>query len=109
MELSEFVFWAKAAVAALAASFAEDDHVAPMLLSSPAVLGVAHMDDDRVAIRVTAPSQVGRREEVYRAWRLAVLRAYERGELLAPSPAPSVLIRDAHGPAASVEAPPPTE
>jgi len=88
---------ALAAVRDLAAEFAADPAVAPMLLSAPTVLGVVEHTDDRVTLRVSAPSHVGRRVDVERAWRVAVLRAFERGDLVAVTAAPAVVI---HSPAA---------
>jgi len=83
---------ALAAVGDLAAAFAADPAVAPLLLSAPQVLGVIEHTDDRVTVRVSAPSHIGRRVEVERAWQVAVLRAFERGDLVAATAAPAVVI-----------------
>jgi moderate conductance mechanosensitive channel len=80
------------AVHDVAVAFGDDEAVGPMLLSSPVVQGVVAVTDDRVTVRVNAPSHVGRRTDVERAWQLAVLRAFERGDLVAAtSPVPLVI------------------
>lgn len=73
----------------IALAFGDDEAVAPMLLSSPVVLGIVGYTDDRVTVRVGAPCHIGRRVEVERAWQLAVLRAFEQGRLVPVTPAPS--------------------
>ena len=85
------------AVRDLAGGFAADPAVAPLLLSAPVVLGVVGHADDRVTVRVSAPSHVGRRAEVERAWQVAVLRAFERGDLVAATAAPAVVIHSPSG------------
>ncbi len=80
------------AVHDVAAAFADEDHVAPMLLSSPVVVGVTEVADDRIVIRVNAPCRIGRKDEVKRAWHLATLRAFESGVLTVATVAPSVII-----------------
>lgn len=97
---------ALAAVRALAVSFAADPAVAPMLLTAPTVLGVVEHSDDRIKVRVSAPSHVGRRVDVERAWQVAVLRAFERGDLVAATAAPAVVIHSpAGGTGGEAEAP----
>jgi len=86
---------ALAAVTELATAFAADPAISPLLLSAPVVLGVVGHSDDRATVRVSAPSHIGRRAEVERAWRVAVLRAFERGDLVAATAAPAVVIQSA--------------
>lgn len=88
---------ALAAVHDLTVCFAGDDAIGPMLLSTPVVQGVVETGDDRITVRVSAPCQVGRRDELKRHWQLAVLRAFEQGSLVAPVAAPAVVIH--HTPA----------
>lgn len=76
----------------LVAAFADDETVAPMLLTSPVVLGVVDVADDRLTLRVSAPCQIGRKDEVRRHWQLAVVRSFEQGLLTAPVAAPAVVI-----------------
>ena len=83
------------AVTDLARSFADDDAIGPMLLSTPVVQGVVDTADDRITVRISAPCQIGRKDELQRCWRLAVLRAFEQGRLVAPVVAPSVVIHHA--------------
>lgn len=79
-----------AAIHVVAVAFADDDHVATMLLSTPIVVGVTEVGDDRIVVRVSAPCRIGRKDEVKRAWHLATLRAFENGVLTAASSVPSV-------------------
>lgn len=84
-----------AAVHDLTLAFANDDQIAPMLLTTPVVEGVVDTSDDRISVRVSAPCQIGRKDELKRRWQLAVLRAFEQGLLVAPVAAPAVVIHHA--------------
>ena len=74
------------AISNIAAAFADDDAVAPKLLSTPVVVGVIEIGDDRIAVRVSAPCHIGHKDEVKRAWHLTTLRAFDAGVLDAPPP-----------------------
>jgi small-conductance mechanosensitive channel len=94
---------ALAAVHDFAVEFSNRDEVAPMLLSTPVVQGVVDAGDDRITVRTSAPCQIGRKDQLQRAWQLAVLRAFEQGALIAPVPTPAVVIHHALPPAPVVE------
>ena len=83
--------------------FANREEIAPMLLSTPTVQGVVEVGDDRITVRISAPCQIGRKDELKRAWQLAVLRAFEQGVFIAPVATPSVVIHHASPSAPPVE------
>ncbi|HQV58008.1 MAG TPA: mechanosensitive ion channel, partial [Ilumatobacteraceae bacterium] len=62
----------------------------PLLTGPPRVVGLMKMLDDRLVYRMNAPTRPGMHGEVRRAWRLVALRAFQRGDLRAPEPAPAV-------------------
>ena len=80
---------------AIVAAFADDEAIAPLLLHSPVVVGVTEVGDDRIVVRVSAPCHVGRKDEVKRAWNIAVLHSFESGRLTRPEvmPRPSAADR----------------
>lgn len=84
-----------AALHGLIVAFADEDDIAPMLLTTPVVEGVVDTSDDRITVRVSAPCRIGRKDELKRRWQVAVLRAFEQGLLVAPVAAPAVVIH--HG------------
>lgn len=86
---------ALAAVNGLTASFAAADDISSMLLSTPVVLGVVEASDDRITVRISAPCQIGRKDELKRRWHVAVLRAFEQEVLVAPVTGPAVVIHHA--------------
>ncbi|MCU1388531.1 MAG: small-conductance mechanosensitive channel [Ilumatobacteraceae bacterium] len=69
----------------LVATFAADERIAPLLLHAPAVVGVVEVADDRIVVRISAPCHIGRKDEVKRAWNIAVLHAFEAGRLERPA------------------------
>ena len=86
---------ALAAVNDVTASFAAADDISLMLLSTPVVLGVVEASDDRITVRISAPCQIGRKDELKRRWHVAVLRAFELEVLVAPVTGPAVVIHPA--------------
>ena len=73
-------------VTALAQQLAADPNMTPMLAGEPRVVGIMDIRDDRLVFRVRVPTEPGRLDEVRRAWRLLVLAAFARGDLIAPAP-----------------------
>jgi len=69
----------------LTESLAADATVGPLLNAAPAVVGVVDLRDDRYVVRVTATAQLGKHDEVKRAWRALLLGAFESGALVAPT------------------------
>lgn len=80
-----------AAVSNLAAVLAADPEVMVMLAGEPRIVGITELLDDRIIFRVRVATQVGRLDEVRRAWRALVLGAFAAGDLVAPTTATNVL------------------
>src|SRR4051794_18582913 len=74
----------------LAGLLAADPQTAPLLVGQPVVVGITDVRDDRIVIRLSVATQPGRHHEIKRAWRVLILGAFARGDLLAP-PAPAAL------------------
>lgn len=68
-----------------------DPEIGPRLAGDPSVVGVTDVRDDRVVVRVKAPTKPNEGDAVRRAWRVLALEAFARGDLAAPS-APSTVI-----------------
>ncbi|CAB4866362.1 unannotated protein [freshwater metagenome] len=79
-------------VAGLAGALAADPDVASMLAGEPRVVGIMDIRDDRLVFRVRVPTQPGRIDDVRRAWRMLVLQAFARGELVAPAQASNMVV-----------------
>jgi moderate conductance mechanosensitive channel len=79
-----------AAVERLAHALAEDEHTAELLVSTPVVVGITDVRDDRIVVRVSVATQPGQHHALRRAWRMRCLEAFERGDLV-PPPALSAL------------------
>jgi small conductance mechanosensitive channel len=82
-------------VSELARVLASDPEVVPMLAGEPKIVGITDLRDDRIVFRVRVPTQPGRIDEVRRAWRILVLRAFAEGDLAAPAATTNVLRFDA--------------
>jgi small conductance mechanosensitive channel len=77
-------------VALLAATLAQDEAIAAVLLSPPQVLGINEIADDRFVIRASASTRLGAGDTVRHAWRVVLLNSFETGRLVRP-PAPIVV------------------
>jgi small conductance mechanosensitive channel len=64
----------------------------PLLAGEPTVVGLIDVRDDRLVMRVSAPTQPGQHDEVRRTWRLLALQAFADGRLAAP-PAPTTVVQ----------------
>lgn len=77
-------------VLAHAGTLAQQLHELPALthamLSAPTVVGITGITDVSYIVRVTAPTQPSRRDEVTRTWRRLVLDAIAAGTIIAPPP-----------------------
>ncbi|MEY2583671.1 MAG: moderate conductance mechanosensitive channel [Ilumatobacteraceae bacterium] len=74
----------------LAEQLRADPVAGPMLTGDITIVGVADVRDDRLIYRVTAATRPGKREDVRRALRRLVLRAFSEGDLK-PPPAPTMM------------------
>jgi moderate conductance mechanosensitive channel len=54
------------------------------LIEAPTVSGLIDVRDDRLVYRVSAATRPGEQDPVRQFWRIAALKAFERGDLLAP-------------------------
>lgn len=72
-----------------------DTIAAPLLTGEPRVVGLAEVRDDRLVVKLLAPTLPGHHEAVRRAWRRLALAAFADGRLSVPA-----------GPTAVVERPP---
>jgi len=75
----------------------DDPAVGPSLAGVPVVVGVTDVRDDRIVVRVKAPTLPNEGDAVRRAWRVLALAAFSRGELIAPI-TPTTVVHLAHGP-----------
>jgi moderate conductance mechanosensitive channel len=73
---------ATAAISAACATLASQ--VGPALIGEPVGPAVSTIGDDRLVLRVVVSVEHNTQDEVKRLWRLIVLDAFERGELVAP-------------------------
>jgi moderate conductance mechanosensitive channel len=64
----------------------------PVLVGDVAVDGVIEVRDDRLIHRISTATKVGHHDDVKTAWRLLTLRAFERGDLVAP-PITSIVVQ----------------
>jgi small conductance mechanosensitive channel len=62
-----------------------DPTVGHRLAGDPVVVGVTDVRDDRIVVRVNAPTLPNEGDAVRRAWRLLALDAFAQGDLKAPS------------------------
>jgi small-conductance mechanosensitive channel len=80
-----------AEAAALCEALAADHEASSMLAGAPEVVGVVKVTDDRLVCRVSVATLPGKQDGVRRRWRLLALRAFEAGNLMAPSLAAPVV------------------
>lgn len=77
---------ALAAAGGLVADLAADDHVVALLTSPPVVVGIVAVTDERITVRVSVSTTIGKRDEVTRLWRAITLRHFESGAITRPAP-----------------------
>ncbi len=65
-----------------------DAAAAGLLTGGPRVIGLTEVRDDRLVLKLLAPTLPGQHEVVRRAWRRLALAAFADGRLSAPAPAP---------------------
>ncbi len=75
---------ALAVAARLGRELRADPACGPLLTGDPEIDGVTDVTDDRLVLRVKAPTVPNQGDAVRRAWRLRVLQAFRDGELAAP-------------------------
>lgn len=85
----------------LCAELQADAVAAAQLTGEPRVVGLTEVRDDRLVLKLLAPTVPGQHETVRRAWRRLALAAFADGRLSAPAVAPAL------GTAAPATAPPP--
>jgi hypothetical protein len=68
----------------LCRQLAEDIALRGAFSGSPESLGIIEVRDDRLIYRLSVDTKPGQAEAVRRTWRLLALRAFERGEFMAP-------------------------
>jgi moderate conductance mechanosensitive channel len=73
-----------AAAANLCRDLATDISVSAMFSGSPESLGIIEVRDDRLIYRLSVDTKPGQADSVKRTWRLLALRAFERGDFVAP-------------------------
>jgi moderate conductance mechanosensitive channel len=61
------------------------------LLGAPEVVGLTEVRDDRLVYRLSVTTRPGEQDRVKQFWRTAALRAFERGDIVAPA-APSTVV-----------------
>lgn len=72
----------------LCVELAATSAVGAALTGPPTVAGLHDVLDDRLIVRVVAPSPPGTHDDVRRAWRRLVVDAFQRGDLTPPPPPP---------------------
>lgn len=77
---------ALAAADRLVAELAADEHTATLLTALPVVVGIVAVTDERITVRVTAGTTIGKRDEVTRRWRALTLRHFASGAIARPVP-----------------------
>lgn len=76
----------------LGVALADDETAGPLLAGDPVVIGLIDVLDDRLVVRVTAPTKPGQHDLVRRRWRMLALRAFGDG-MLAAAPAPTTVVQ----------------
>ena len=75
--------------AELCAELRADGVAAALLTGEPRVVGLTEVRDDRLVLKLLAPTVPGQHETVRRAWRRLALAAFADGRLSAPVAAPA--------------------
>ncbi len=82
---------ALAGASRLVADLAADDQAGAMLRSLPVVVGIVAVTDERITVRASASTRIGKRDDVTRCWRAITLRHFETGAIARPTPFASPL------------------
>jgi moderate conductance mechanosensitive channel len=77
---------ALAAAGGLVADLAADDHAVSLLTSPPVVVGIVAVTDERITVRASVSTTIGKRDEVTRLWQAITLRHFESGAITRPAP-----------------------
>lgn len=81
----------EAVAAELCVALRADPVAAPLLTGEPRVVGLTEVRDDRLVVKLLAPTVPGQHETVRRVWRRLALDAFADGRLSVPT-GPTVLV-----------------